>query len=242
MVRPDQNQVLRRLPIVVGALGGMLLFLNRVMTPDLSSSQSRADALGVILSAVLILIGLLWQRIQPKLPESVILEGEQGFALSDELPDVVKNELAWASRLLLTNTATRSVIVYYAGQTLLRRGVLPSVKESGAGEKRPEDQDSDAVGVGKLAISPGTIVQRVLDKQSPVYLVNLSIYPGRIEFDYLPANTQGVICQPLGDRGVLILGANAPRSYTQQDEAWIAGIAEKLSNTLQTQRPSHEQK
>jgi hypothetical protein len=34
---------------------------------------------------------------------------------------------------------------------------------------------------------------------------------------------------------VLILGANAPRSYTQQDEAWIAGIAEKLGDSLDRQ-------
>jgi hypothetical protein len=31
----------------------------------------------------------------------------------------------------------------------------------------------------------------------------------------------------------LILGANAPRSYTQQDENWVAGIADKLAVTLQ---------
>ncbi|MBD1941962.1 cofactor assembly of complex C subunit B, partial [Coleofasciculus sp. FACHB-712] len=66
----------------------------------------------------------------------------------------------------------------------------------------------------------------------PVYLVALKIYPGRIEFDYLPENTQGAICQPIGNQGVLILGANAPRSYTKQDENWIAGIAEKLDVTL----------
>ncbi len=210
MARPDQNQVLRRLPIVVGALGGTLLFVNRVMTSELSSSQSRADALGVILSAVLILIGLLWQRIQPKPPETVVLEGEEGFDLADDLPDAVRTELAWSSHLLLTNTVTRSVMVYYDGRVLLRRGVLG-----------PAD-----------TVSPGVIVQRVLDKQKPVYLVNLNIYPGRVEFDYLPQNTQGVICQPLGDRGVLILGANAPRSYTQQDEAWILGIANKVGDSL----------
>ncbi|MEM9088139.1 MAG: cofactor assembly of complex C subunit B [Cyanobacteria bacterium P01_F01_bin.53] len=220
MARPDQNQVLRQLPIVVGALGGTLLFLNRVMTPELTESQSRADALGVILGAVLILTGLLWQRIQPKPPEAVTLEGEEGFELLPDLPDEIKTELAWASHLLLTNTATRSVVVYYEGTTLLRRGVLP-VERGTAYE-----------GASDNVLVPGKIVQRVLDKQRPVYLVNLNIYPGRIEFDYLPKNTQGVICQPLGAQGVLILGANAPRSYTQQDEAWIAGIAEKIANTL----------
>lgn len=72
----------------------------------------------------------------------------------------------------------------------------------------------------------------MIDKQKPIYLVNLALYPGRIEFDYLPENTQGVICQPLGNYGVLILGANAPRSYTQQDENWVAGIGDKLTYTL----------
>ena len=214
MARPDQNEVLRRLPIVVGSIGGSLLFLNRVMTPELSSSQSRADALGVILSALLILTGLLWQRIQPKLPESVALVGEEGFDLAEGLPEALQTELAWASHLLLTNTATRSVLVVCQGQVLLRRGVLGD----------------------KPFTEPGTIVQRVLSKQKPVYLVNLALYPGRVEFDYLPENTQGLICQPLGANGVLILAANAPRSYTQQDEAWISGIADKLSDSLSTYR------
>jgi hypothetical protein len=53
-----------------------------------------------------------------------------------------------------------------------------------------------------------------------------------VEFNYLPENTQGIICQPIGEQGVLILGANAPRSYTQQDEIWIAGIADKLAHTF----------
>ncbi|MEM9152352.1 MAG: cofactor assembly of complex C subunit B, partial [Cyanobacteria bacterium P01_F01_bin.3] len=124
MARPDQNQVIRQLPIVVGALGGSLLFFNRVMTPVVSSAQSRADALGVIVSAVLILTGLLWQRIQPKKPESVQLIGEEGFELAEDLSNDVRTELAWASHLLLTNTATRSVLVYYDNCVLLRRGIL----------------------------------------------------------------------------------------------------------------------
>ncbi len=210
MAKPDQNYVLRQLPFVVGGLAGTLLLTNRVLTPQLTESQARSDALGVILSAVLILTGLLWQQVQPRSPDAVDLIGEQGFELLPGLPDEVKTELAWASHLLLTNTVTRSLVIVYQGKVLLRRGVLgvnPQVK-------------------------PGAILQRVLEKQKPVYLVDLKVYPGRIEFDYLPENTQGVICQPIGDRGALILGANAPRSYTKQDENWIEGIGDKLANTL----------
>jgi len=210
MAKPDQNYVLRQLPFVVGGLAGILLLTNRMLTPQLTESQARSDAVGVILSAVLILTGLLWQQVQPRSPDAVDLIGEQGFELLPGLPDEVKTELAWASHLLLTNTVTRSLVVFYQGKVLLRRGVLAVNSE----------------------VKPGAILKRVLEKQKPVYLVDLKVYPGRIEFDYLPENTQGVICQPIGNQGVLILGANAPRSYTKQDENWIEGIADKLANTL----------
>lgn len=202
--------VLQRLPIAVGILAGILLLLNRFLTPELTQTQARSDVLGVILSALLILIGLLWEQIQPRSPEAVELIGVEGFELADDLPEVVRKELAWASHLLLTNTVTRSLVVCDREKILLRRGIL----------------------VAKSEVKPGAILQRVLAKQKPVYLVDLKLYPGRIEFDYLPENTQGVICQPIGDRGVMILGANAPRSYTQQDENWIAGIADKLADTF----------
>lgn len=135
---------------------------------------------------------------------------QEGFELKESLSDDIKTELAWASHLLLTNTATRSLVVYYRGSVLLRRGILSPSAE----------------------VTPGDILKRVMEKQKPVYLVSLKLYPGRLEFSYLPENTQGVICQPLGSEGALILGANAPRSYTRQDEIWIEGIADKLANTL----------
>jgi len=210
MTKSDPNWVLRLMPIAVGVLAGCLLLTNRLLTPELNDSQARSDALGVIVSAVLILTGLLWQQVQPRPPESVELIGEEGFELDPGLPDAVKTELAWASHLLLTNTVTRSLIVWYDNKVLLRRGILAEKRE----------------------LKPGPILQRVLDKQKPVYLVALKLYPGRIEFDYLPENTQGLICQPIGNRGALILGANAPRSYTRQDETWIGAIADKLENTL----------
>ncbi|MDR9402187.1 MAG: cofactor assembly of complex C subunit B [Halothece sp. Uz-M2-17] len=210
MKTSDPNRILRLLPLIVGGLGGTLLLINRVLTPDLTSSQARADAIGVLLSAILILVGLLWQRVQPRPPEAVELIGEEGFELASNLSEDAKTELAWASHLLLTNTPARSLLVYYQGEVLLRRGVLGK----------------------KTEVTPGSILQRVLEKQKPVYLVNLNLYPGKIEFDYLPENAQALICQPIGKEGALIVAANAPRSYTKQDERWVEGIADKISYTL----------
>ena len=210
MSKSASNQVLRLLPFVAGGLGGTLLFINRILTVQVTGSQARSDALGVIEGAVLILVGLLWQQIQGRTPETVDLIGEEGLELNAELSEAAKTELAWASHLLLTNTVTRSLVVYHNGKTILRRGVLGSNSE----------------------VKPGAIVERAIAKGKAVYLVNLTLYPGKVEFDYLPENTQGVICQPIGNRGVLILGANAPRSYTKKDEQWIEGIADKLAVTL----------
>ncbi|MCX5935915.1 MAG: cofactor assembly of complex C subunit B, partial [Pseudanabaena sp. LacPavin_0818_WC45_MAG_42_6] len=99
--------MIRYLPLVVGGLGGVALLANRMVTANLTNSQSRADALGVLLSAVLILVGLLWQQAQPKPPDAVTLIGEEGLEIDEELPDAIKTELAWASHILLTNTVTK---------------------------------------------------------------------------------------------------------------------------------------
>lgn len=210
-MKSDPNWVLRQIPLVTGAIAGFLLLINRLTTVALTDSQARSDVVGVILCGVLVLIWLIWQQIQPRSPEAVTLIGEEGLEFTEGLTDEMKTELAWASHLLLTNTVTKSLVVYHRGQVLLRRGIF---------------------GKGLLQ-QPGAIVERVLKTQKPVYLVNLPLYPGRVEFDYLPENTQGLICQPMGQEGVLILGANIPRSYTKQDEIWIAGIADKLGYTLE---------
>ncbi|MFM7908651.1 MAG: cofactor assembly of complex C subunit B, partial [Microcystis sp.] len=194
MAPADPNRILRLLPLFAGIVGGTVLMFNRFATADLTPSQARSDVMGVILSGVLILVGLIWQRVQPRLPDAVELIGREGLEFAPDLPESVKIELAWASHLLLTNTVTKSLIVYYQGKVLLRRGIL--------------SQNSE--------VKVSNIIKRVLETGKAVYLVNLNLYPAKIEFDYLPENTQGLICQPIGKEGVLILAANAPRSYTKQ--------------------------
>ena len=209
-MKKDPNLIVRLIPLIAGAIGSVLLLINRLTTVELTPSQARSDVVGVILSGMLALVWLIWQQVQPVPPDAVTLIGEEGLEFVPDLSDTVKIELAWASHLLLTNTVTKSLIVYYQGRVLLRRGILGINSE----------------------VNPGIIVKRVLETQKPVYLVNLNLYPGKVEFDYLPENTQGLICQPMGKEGVLILAANVPRSYTKQDENWIEGIADKLGNTL----------
>jgi hypothetical protein len=210
MAKPDQNYVLRQLPFAVGGLAGILLLTNRMLTPQLTESQARSDAVGVILSAVLILTGLLWQQVQPRSPDAVDLIGEQGFELLPGLPDEVKTELAWASHLLLTNTVTRSLVVVYQGKVLLRRGVLGV---------NPE-------------VKPGAILKRVLKNKNPSTWLTSKSIQGALNSTTCQKIPRVSSANPLAIKGVFILGANAPRSYTKQDENWIEGIADKLANTL----------
>ncbi|MGB5595945.1 MAG: cofactor assembly of complex C subunit B, partial [Crocosphaera sp.] len=100
-MQSDPNRILRLIPIFAGSLGGILLLINRFTTLQLTESQARSDVLGVILSGVLILVGLIWQQIQPRSPDAVTLVGEEGIEFAPNLPDTIKIELAWASHLVL---------------------------------------------------------------------------------------------------------------------------------------------
>jgi hypothetical protein len=225
----DPNRWVRRLPLVTGLLGSALLVVNRlVFTPELLTSQSRSDALGILLSALLILTGLLWQQIQPLPPQTTPLQGIAGLDWHPELSESEKLELAWASHTLLTTTAARTVVIWFEGQTLLQRGILANV------EQLPQ-------------IEPKSILQRVLQTGRPVYLVDLKLFPARAEFDgFLPEGSQAVLCQPIGQKGCLILGSDTPRSFTQQEQAWVAAIADKLEalfgkTPLETTHPSSDE-
>ncbi|MGL5033165.1 MAG: cofactor assembly of complex C subunit B, partial [Microcystaceae cyanobacterium] len=154
----DPNRIVRQIPLIAGSVGGILLLINRLSTVTLTPSQSRSDVVGVILSGVLVLIWLIWKQIQPRSPEAVVLIGEEGLEFASDLATEIQTELAWASHLLLTNTVTQSLVIYNRDQVLLRRGIL---------------------GKSKI-VKPGAILERVLKTQKPVYLVNLTIYPGRV--------------------------------------------------------------
>ena len=211
MAQTVNNQWIKNFPLIGGIIGGFFLMINRLATPTVLDSQARSDALGVILCAMLLLTSILLRQINPNPPESVKLIGKEGIEIAPNLPENIQIEIAWASHLILSNTVTKSIVLYYQGNTLLRRGIL--------GGKNDEVQE-------------GNIVQRVMNTQKPIYLVDLKHYPGKIEFDYLPENIQGLICLPLNQQGVMIVATNIPRSYTKQDEVWIQGISEKIAQTL----------
>ena len=214
MAETPQGQVLRWLPLGVGILGGSLLLINRVgLTPELLTSQSRSDALGILLSAVLILTGLLWQHLEPPPPQRVELQGIFGFEYPRHLPPERIQELGWITHTLLTATAIRSLVILWQEEVILRRGVL-----------------RDPPGT----LCWGSVLQRVRSTRKPVYLVDLKTYPAKQEFlAILPEGIQSVLCQPVGEQGILIAATDLPRSLSPGDQRWIAALGERLGYLLQ---------
>ena len=50
-------------------------------------------------------------------------------------------------------------------------------------------------------------------------LIRLFPNAGRVEFtEYFPANTQGVLVQPVGDEGVLIVATDTQRGFGRLDQ------------------------
>jgi Cofactor assembly of complex C subunit B, CCB2/CCB4 len=201
--------MLRTLPIGVGFLGSSILILNRVLTVAPTQEQTRSDALGLLMAAVLVLVGILARQAQPKTAEVVAIEAPRGTELgTTDL--TLAEELRWFGEALQERTATVSLLVWYRGETLLKQGYLSS---------------------GKFTLGP--IVERVLKTQKPVYLVSLTLFPGRVEFAYLPEGIQAIVCHPLGTDGVVCLASDRIRSYSPQDLGWIETLSERLAQRLE---------
>ena len=199
-----------RLCLAAGVLGLLLCVLNQLTAQELSPALERADVLASFLAVGLMLVAILWTRAVPLAPERVALEGQQGLELAAELPEALRQELGWGSQMLLTATPAASLLLHWRGQTLLRRGVL-----------------ADA------PFSPGAICERACNTGRAVSLVNLALYPGRVEFRGLPAAIPSVVVQPIGAEGVLLLAGWSPRCFSRSDEAWLAGWCQRLRTSLE---------
>lgn len=198
-----------RIVLGLGVVGLTLTLLNQLLAgpPGLlvPPPLERASVLASLEAVLLMLVAILWTRAQPRQAERVVLEAPEGFELAPELDEALRQELAWGTAMLLTATPAASLLVVWDGRVLVRRGRL-----------------------GAAAFSDGAISERCRTRGKPIGLVNLALYPGAAEFAYLPRGIPAVLLQPLGNRGLVILGGWAVRCFTSSDERWLEGWAERL--------------
>ncbi|CAN8244924.1 unnamed protein product [Cochlearia groenlandica] len=215
----------RSLPIYVGGASLFSVLINRAVSgiapvADASSSQSRADLLALGLAVTSLLTGLVWLSIRPKSITPVQPQGLDCKIVEPDLPESIVTELLWAWESLKEATCCKSLVIVYNGICLVQIGM------AGKSDKG----EAAVVNTGKLM--QGSVYQGLMKSKAQSYLANLSLYPGRSELPFLPANTQAVILQPLGDKGVAFIGGNTIRGFTSSDQAWISTIGEKLDATL----------
>ncbi|XP_043707285.1 protein COFACTOR ASSEMBLY OF COMPLEX C SUBUNIT B CCB4, chloroplastic isoform X5 [Telopea speciosissima] len=147
-------------------------------------------------------------------------QGVECRKICSDLPDCIVSELLWTWESLSVVTCCRSLVIVYEGSCLLQIGVAA---ESNGGYTMEVDAPK---------LIQGLLYQGVMKSGAQSYLANLSLYPGKSELPFLPSNTQAVILQPLGDKGIAIIGGDTIRGFTTADQAWITLIAEKLDTTL----------
>jgi hypothetical protein len=198
-----------RIVLALGVLGLALTLLNQLLAGPpgslLPPPLERASVLASLEAVLLLLVAILWTRAQPQQAERVVLEAPEGFELAADLDDSLRQELAWGTAMLLTATPAATLLVVWEGRVLARRGRL-----------------------GTDAFRDGPISERCRSRGRPIGLVNLALYPGAAEFSYLPRGVPAVLLQPLGSRGLVILGGWAPRCFSSSDERWVEGWAERL--------------
>ena len=166
--------------------------------------------LSAVAAVSLLLVAVLWTRADPRSAARQELGGEQGLVLASDVSDAVRDELGWGSHMLLTATAASTVLVYWKGIVLLRRGLI---------------SDGD--------FHPGTICRRVMQKNSSVSLVSTALFPGRGEFDPVLDALPSVLICPLGGDGVVVIGGWSERCFSRSDERWAEGWAVRLRTALQ---------
>lgn len=221
------DDFVRSLPIYVGGASLVAVLLNRAVSgiapvADASSSQSRADLLTLGLAVTNILNGLVWLSIRPKTIYVVDPNGVECRRIYEGLPEPVISELLWAWESLSDVTCCRSLLVVYDGICILQIGFADVLQPNG---------DVPMV-VNADELIRGSLYKGVMRSGSQSYLANLSLYPGKTELPFLPSNTQAVILQPLGNKGIAIVGGDTIRGFTTADQAWITLIGEKLDATL----------
>lgn len=213
--------ILRSSTIALTASSVLLLALvfNRFVVDEVANSQSRSDLLATAAIAIVALNALSSLDIESRVADTAELIGApvdaelgvDGTEFSGASP-----YLRWLGQTLLECTPTSSVLVYVreGDRTLLRSGLM------GTGSKR---------------VKAGAILEKSMaeDVARGTYLASLQNYPGKLEFSYLPANTQCVFVQPFaGGAGCVVLGANAARCYTNKHLTRVQLLADRLGEEL----------
>ena len=67
------------------------------------------------------------------------------------------------------------------------------------------------------ATDSGAILRKAINTQEEIYLPDLQILPGKVEFSYLPINCQSLLIIPVSQESAVILGTNKAKALKLGD-------------------------
>ena len=197
--------------LILGGAGLGVILVNRlsIELEQVSMIQSRADIISVIACSALLLNALSESEVQMRDRDAVTLSG---FSLQNPvlnkvaLADNNSEKLKWVCRMVVEAAEwITSVHIITQEGVMARYGVVTS-------------GDNGSVTEIPLAKVDGPILKKAFGEAGEeVYLPDLQILPGRVEFlKYLPNNCQCVVVVPTPD-GAVVVGSNRAKSITESD-------------------------
>ena len=196
--------------ITLGIVFFVFQLINFVSINEINPEIERAQVLAALASVFIILIGVLFERIDPKSGEKVFLEGDNKFIYEGEIPKELLDELAWGSQAILTSTAAASILINYKGKNILKRGIISSNE-----------------------FNLGEICKRSIKDMKMISLVNTKFYPGKEEFDDFCPNLPSILIYPVKKDLIILIGGWSTRCFTKSDEKWIMNWINKLPKVFE---------
>ncbi|XP_062120513.1 protein COFACTOR ASSEMBLY OF COMPLEX C SUBUNIT B CCB2, chloroplastic isoform X2 [Humulus lupulus] len=220
------------LPRWIGYGFGSLLLLNHFAgsnsVADITPAQLRTEALGFSLTAFSIVLPYLGKFLKGASPmdQTTIPEGsEQIFVMSEDVSDTQKEDLAWATYILLRNTNTLAVLISTQGELCVRGYWNTPIDMS---KTKTNLLDWFTQQIEKIGIS---------DLKDTLYFPQIS-ESGLWEM--LPKGTRSLLVQPVTqvpdqsnemmqtNEGFILLASTISYAYSEKDRAWIGVIAKKI--------------
>ncbi|KAJ9539667.1 hypothetical protein OSB04_026173 [Centaurea solstitialis] len=216
------------LPRWIGYAFGSLLILNHFLGSNPSAvtpPQLRTEFLGLSLAAFSVVLPYFGQFLKGATPvlQASIPEGvDQIFAMSPDISDTVKEDLAWGSYTLLRNTNSISVLISIQ-DVLCVRGYWNTPKSIDLSKEQALDWFKDKL------------------QQIGVFDVTETLYfPQKTDSELwgiLPEGTRSLLVLPVLNEdgnskdkisGFVLLASSISYAYSNKDRAWIAAIAKKF--------------
>lgn len=221
------------IPRVVGGLGGAALVANHLAAGAYGSEAlHRSESVGIALCIACVLAPELGRRLKGDGTRSGrskngagVAPGEDGdsvFVLRESSSEAEKEDCAWASYAILTNTLASGVIYIDAeGRAQLVRGTI----------RGKEDGTPDASKTETLS-RVQTAWQSVSNTSSDYFTSRWDVdRAGANTWAFLPPTAESVsVHRPANGGGVLVVWSDVDRAFSRKDRKWLDALAVKLSS------------